>query len=320
MRVLMITPEWPTETMPNRAPFLVQQVESLRQAGLDVDVFHYAGRQNPLNYWRGWREVRRCLHARAYELIHAQFGQSGLLALGSGLPLVITFRGSDVLGFPDASGRYTFKGRVLSAVSQLLARHAAQAIVVSAHLIAHLPPRDYHIIPSGLNLALFKPGSRHDARQQLGLPLDQKLVLFSSLMNNPIKRYPLAKAAVDLVPEAQIVLATNVQPADMPLYMQACDVLVLTSMHEGSPNVVKEALACNLKVVSVDVGDVRERIAGLPGCVVCENDHPETIAAGLRAALAYVEPFDGRSTVASLDQSTLTQQLISVYKQVAHGQ
>ena len=101
--------------------------------------------------------------------------------------------------------------------------------------------------------------------------------------------------------------------------MNAANVLVLTSTHEGSPNVVKEALACNLPIVSTDVGDVRERVAGLDNCVVCEDDRPETVAAALEQALDSGEFVNGRDAVLDCDETLLTQHVIRIYQNTLAG-
>ena len=101
--------------------------------------------------------------------------------------------------------------------------------------------------------------------------------------------------------------------------MSAADALVLTSMHEGSPNVVKEALACNLPVVAVDVGDVRHRIGAVAGCVLCADDRPETVAAGLVAVLQRGRHIAGRETVLDLDERITAEKTIAVYRQAING-
>ncbi|MBX3062106.1 MAG: glycosyltransferase [Anaerolineae bacterium] len=234
MRVLMITTEWPTAAMPHRAPFIVREVEFLRKLNVDVDVFPLNGSQNPLNYAAAWRQVRQKLHTNAYDLIHAQFGQSAIPTLGARVPLVVTFRGSDVIGFLDQQGRYTFKGRLLSQFSRYAARIAAEVIVVSKGLISRLPPREYHVIPSGIDLDHFCPMPREQARARLGLARDRQYVLFVGSKHNPIKRYELAQEAVNVLQQthnAELLLAMGVSHEDIPLYMNACDALVLTSTH-----------------------------------------------------------------------------------------
>ena len=101
----------------------------------------------------------------------------------------------------------------------------------------------------------------------------------------------------------------------IPTYLNAGDLLLLTSSHEGSPVILKEALACNLPVVSVDVGDAREKLENIAGCVVCENDDAETIARGIREALDYDQPIKGRDSVLDLSWDIIAQNTVKIYKQ-----
>jgi glycosyltransferase involved in cell wall biosynthesis len=117
--------------------------------------------------------------------------------------------------------------------------------------------------------------------------------------------------------DVELLTVGGVPRETVARYMQACDALLVTSKHESGPAMVKEALACNLRVVSLDVGDVRERIANLPGSVLCEDDRADTVAAGLLQSLSYEGPFDGRVAVADVLQDLLTERLLAIYDELA---
>lgn len=319
LRVLMITSEWPVPGKPYQVPFIVRQVNYLRKAGIELDVFPFRGAKNPVNYLHAWWKARQVIHAKPYDLIHAQWGQSGLMALPKSLPLVVTFRGDDLEGISDGHGRKTFHGVLLKTISRLVASSADQVILVSKHMVKFINRQDFHIIPSGLELDRFFPSSQLEARRRLGLSNDKKYVLFAGSVNNPNKRFLLARQAVDILKEKtpiELLVATDVTHDQMPDYMNASDALLLTSLHEGSPNVVKEALACNLPVVSTDVGDVRQRIESISGCAIIENDTPENIAIHLRNVLLKGGRIQGRETVLDLDEKILTEKVIQVYLKV----
>src|SRR5262249_51226345 len=153
-------------------------------------------------------------------------------------------------------------GRLLRTVSRLAAHRADELVVVSSHMRKFVPSRVVHVIPSGLDFSRLPLLSKADARRQLGLSAEKRLILFVGNPSEARKRYPLAKRVVsrlDPALGAEIVVAWGVSYDQIPIYMNACDALLFVSMYEGSPNVIKEALACNLPIVSVDVGDVRER-------------------------------------------------------------
>lgn len=320
LRVLMVTSEWPALGYVT-TNFIKRQAEFLQAAGVDVEVFAFRGSRNPYNYAAAWARLRPRLHPGRYDLVHAQFGQSGILALPKRLPLVVTFRGSDLLGIVgDRTRRHTMVGRVLQQASRLVARHADAVILVSDHMREHLKTNaPVHVVPSGLDLDLFRPIPSEDARRQLGMEPGERLVLFVGRAHQARKRYDLAKQAVDILNErlpARLVVGWGIPHEKIPVYMNASDVLIVTSMQEGSPNVVKEALACDLPVVSVDVGDVRERLAGVEGCEVTADDKPETLAAALERVLRRGERIDGRAAVQHLDERLLTERVIEIYRSV----
>jgi len=317
----MVTSDWPKPGIPRTTVFIKRQAEFIQRAGVDLDVFAFRGGKNPYNYVRAWARLRRRLRAGRYDLIHAQFGQSGLLAFPKRVPLVVTFRGSDVLGIiRNRDGRYSKAGRLLQRASQFVARHADAVILVSSHLGEHLRTHaPTHVIPSGLDFTVFRPMPRDEARRALNLDPREHLVLFVGRMNQARKRYELARQAVHLLNTwmpARLVVVWNVAHERIPLYMNACDVLVFTSLQEGSPNVVKEALACNLPVVSVSVGDVPDRLHGVDGCELCVDDQPTTIAAALERVLQRGGRIDGRAAVRALDENRLTAKVLSVYRSV----
>lgn len=317
IRVLVVTSEWPTLASPSDGIFVVNQVETLRALGTLVEVMSFRGKGNALRYGTALVRFYQRL-GQGYDVIHAHFGQAGLIALlQRKTPVVVTFHGSDLIGIVGANGKHTFNGRILSAVSQLVARCADEVIVPSHSLARFLPQRPYHLIPLGVNLDLFRPILHDEARHTLGWPLEKRVVFFASDPMRPVKRYGLACQAVELAMQhldVEMVVAGNIAPEFMPLYMNASDVLLVTSAHESGPAVVKEALACNLPVVSVDVGDVRQRIGSVAGCVVCADNRPETLAAGLTEVLRRRQRIKGRETVQDLDERVLTQRLLHVYE------
>jgi len=174
-------------------------------------------------------------------------------------------------------------------------------------------------VPSGLDLELFRPQPRDQVRTALGLSLQERLVLF---VGNPAlarKRFALAQAAVAALRPRQptrLIVGWEMQHRQIADLMSACDALIVTSMQEGSPNSVKEALACNLPVVSVAVGDVALRLKGVAGCELCHNDRVETLAAALGRVLERRERIQGRSAVEHLNEVLLTRQLINIYRSV----
>jgi glycosyltransferase involved in cell wall biosynthesis len=320
-RVLLITSEWPQIEGITHVPFLVQQVEYLRRAGLHVTVFHFRAKKNPFNYLKAWIRLRHHYDLESYDLIHAHFGQSGLIAIPTKLPLVVTFHGSDLQGIWGRNNRYTFAGKILKLLSRMVAKYADEVIIVSEHMSRFLPREvNYNVVPGGVNMDLFVPLSQSFCRERLGLPRNKPLILFSG--DHARKRYYLADEAVKILKtqlDVELLCLMKAAHEEMPLYLNAADVLLLTSKHEGSPTIVKEALACNCPVVSVDVGDLRERISGVQGCFLCEDDSPATIASALAKAIASKEHFESRHQVDTLDEACVSEKIIRIYSQLLNN-
>jgi glycosyltransferase involved in cell wall biosynthesis len=317
MRVLMITCEWPSHEKPHLVPFIVRQVEFLRRAGVAIDVFAFRGARNPFNYLRAWYRIHKKLRRERYDLVHAQWGQSAAVALPTRLPLVVTFRGGEGEGIVGDRGQYTMSGRALRFVSRFVAERADELVLVSAHMREYVPARPVHIVPSGLDFAELVLLSREEARQRLGLPADRRFVLFVGDPAEARKRFPLARDVVArLNPDlrAEILVAWGVMHDQIPLYMNAADALLFVSMYEGSPNVIKEALGCNLPVVSVDVGDVALRLAAVPGCVVVPDADPDRLVSALEGVLRHGGRVNGRSAVLDLDERLLARRMVDIYR------
>jgi glycosyltransferase involved in cell wall biosynthesis len=318
VRVLMVTSEWPTESRPYYAPYLVRQVEFLRRAGVFVDVFSFRGARNPFNYLTAWRRLRTRLRRAPYDLIHAQFGQSALLAWPRRLPLVVTFHGCDLQGVKRPDGTMSIGGAFLQRLCRHVARGSDGVILVSERMRQFLPDDvAATVIPTGLDFDEIPLVPRDEARARLNLPVSERLVLFVGNPNETVKRHWLAEQAVQALNRncrARLVLGWGMPRAEILLLMNACDVLLMTSIQEGSPCVIKEALACNLPIVSLDVGDVPVRIRDVAGCEVCDTERPDAIAAALERVLERHQRTEGRQAVADLDERLLTDQIITVYR------
>ncbi|GBD92793.1 putative teichuronic acid biosynthesis glycosyltransferase TuaC [bacterium BMS3Abin05] len=320
MRVIVVSNQWPSLGRPQNGIFVVEQVESLRKEGVSLDVFTFRGRKNPLNYLRARIQFRGILAKKKYDIVHVQFGQSGFPVLPSPVPVVVTFYGSDLVGLVGSNGHYRPDSFILNYGSYFLAKSAKEIIVVAENLRKYLPKRPgIHVIPQGIDTQLFRPIPQKTARDKLNLPPDKKFILFPANPQNPVKRYSLAQRAVEQIKKdtnADILSLINVPHEKVPLFMNACDALLLTSRHEGSPTVIKEALSCNLPVVSVDVGDVRKWIQSIDGCVLTKDDSPESIAAGLKEVLRFNRRTKGRELASEFDLKKTARRIIRVYEKV----
>ncbi len=330
MHVLVVTNMYPTEAVPYAGAFVAAQVESLRAAGVDVDVFHLARPERGRNVYRGLgTKVKELVSELEPDVVHVMYGGVMADAVTRAVrdrPVVVSFCGTDLLG-GRADGIVARLGvRYSPLASRRAARRAAGVIVKSRNLFAALP-RDVDrsrvwIVPNGVDVSRFRPLDRDECRRRLGWSPDRPHVLFPAPPGRPEKRFELAEASVALLdggtPTPELHALEGVPHEDVPTWLNAANVVVLTSAHEGSPNAVKEALACNVPVVSVDVGDVRERIEGIEGCFLAAPT-AEDLADKLRRAIARSEPIAGRERMAELSLETVAGRLRGIYASLTNG-
>jgi glycosyltransferase involved in cell wall biosynthesis len=307
--------------------FARRQAQQMVREGLDVHLFHLASRTSPRLMIAELRRFRSELAQVRPAVVHAQFGTVTALfaAMASGsLPLVITFRGSDLNSAP---GSYRWQAKVRAACgrffSQLAALRAQRIVCVSRQLRDHLWWRRglVMILPTGVDSKEFYPEPRAVVRRRLGWSERERVVLFNAGRDVLVKRLDLARAAIEQgrrsLPELRLaVLDGSVPPAQLPDLMNAADCLLLTSVSEGSPAVVQEALACNLPIVSVDVGDVIERFEGVRDCAVAAPD----AAALSRALLKIIEPprrSNGSLKVPEFSSQRIAAELKEIYTKLA---
>ena len=155
------------------------------------------------------------------------------------------------------------------------------------------------------------------ARQKVGLAQDKKYILFPWDPDRKIKRADIANEALTILqknhPTAELMCLHNVSHETVADYMNACDAMVLVSDAEGAPVAVREALACNLPVVSVDVGDVKQLLEGVEECYQCEQ-HPQDVAAKLDIVLRSGRRSNGREKLSQMDNNWSAQQVLLVYQ------
>lgn len=319
-RVLVVTNLWPTDSDPSYGSFVQAQMESLRLLGVEFETLFINGRTSRRNYLRAYPELWRRLNEQQFDIVHAHFGLSGLVARAQfNLPLVVTFHGDDVMGRPTRSGSITPMGRFFQVSSFLLAPMASAVIVQNREMKRRLKLASARIIPCGVDLNLFEPVDRNEARKSLGLDLEKRFVLFPYNPAEQRKRFDLIEAAVALarkqLPQLEILQVRGKAHQEIPLYMNAADVLVMASMIEGSPMTVKEAMAVNLPVVGVDVGDVPELIGSTEGCYIVPRE-AGPIAEKIVEVCRHSVRTRGREHIARLSTENVAKEIVEVYAAV----
>lgn len=318
MKVLVVTNMWPSADRPHWGAFVKSQADSLAAAGCTNTLYEIAGWRSTREYLRALEAIPRAAAACGAELVHAHYGLSGAAAMRVRLPLVVSFCGDDLLGRPDAHGRLSFKSRALIPLSHWAARRADGVIVKSAEMARALPGvREVEVIANGVDLTRFVREPREAARAALGWPAEGAILLFAADPAEERKNWPLAVAVRDALAARGLTVrleAVHHRPqSDMVRAMSAADVLLLPSYHEGSPNVVKEAMAMDLPVVAAPVGDCAERLREVTPSAVAERDVQAFTEATARV-LAAGGRSNGREVIArTLSLEAVAQRVLGVY-------
>lgn len=302
MRVLIVTNMYPTPAEPAFGSFVKDQADDLRGLGLDVEQVMFDGRTRSTEYGRAVGVVRSALRAGRFDIVHAHYGLSGAVAALARprVPLVTTFHGDD------------YEVAWQRCISTVVARRSS-AIVVSERGRSRLFKRHAAVIPMGVDTVLFTPVEQTEARRRLGWDETGHYAMLAGARGNPVKGAALFDAAVARVPELRGVTLEGYSRADVALALNAADVLVLASLHEGSPVAVRESLACTTPVVAVPVGDAPAVLAGLPGCAVVARD-PAALADAIRAALAAGRDPSLRQRAEETSRDAVVRRVVGVYE------
>jgi len=174
------------------------------------------------------------------------------------------------------------------------------------------------VLPNGVNFNLFKPLLKEECRNILGFDQGKKhIVFFLSNPNRTEKNITLANEAIKLLNDSNIEfhVINYVEKEKVPIILNASDLLLLTSFYEGSPNIIKEAMACNTQIVSTDVGDVKDIIKNTEGCFVTSFE-VEDVKNCIEKALIFNKKTNGRENIEHLDSQIIAKKLINIYKEI----
>tara|TARA_Y100000590_G_scaffold467686_1_gene647457 strand:- start:4063 stop:4971 length:909 start_codon:yes stop_codon:yes gene_type:complete len=288
------------------SPFVQEQAESLEKLGIKIDYFLIIG-NGILGYLKNYPLLIRKIKLGKYDLIHAHYGLSGLLAtLQKRIPVIITFHGTDI----NNNKNIPF--------SLLASRLSQDNIFVHDSLPKKLKlsGKNFHIISCGVNLDIFSPMNKIIARDKLGWDEKKNYILFSSQFNNPIKNASLAKSALESIDlEIELIELKGYQKRDIRILMNAVDLLLVTSFSETGPIVVKEALACNCPIISTDIGDVKSIIQKIDNCFI-SSYNPIEIGKIIKQILASNLRSNGRGFMNSYRLDKIANKIKKVYENI----
>lgn len=301
------------------SPFLVSQAESLRAEGVEVEFFAVKGRG--AGYLRNVRPLRAAIRRTRPDVVHAHYTLCGWVAVlaRGGRPLVLSIMGDDAQGTFTAPGRRTAVSWLFVALTWFVQPFVDAIIFKSPQLgRAVWRKRIAHLLPNGVRLEQFVLPD-HDAKHALGLDRSKKHVLFLGDPLDPNKNVALVNKAMILLDRADVQLNTphGVDHDEVVRHLAATDVLVLCSFGEGSPNVIKEAMAMNCPIVTVPAGDAAWVVGETAGCFITSYD-PAELAGALARALAFQGRTNGRQRLVALglDARSIARKLITIYGKV----
>lgn len=309
MMKLLVVCSFKKDQPTQMAPFVNEQMEALRTMGVECDCFLVKGK-GAFGYLRQLKPLKNKISTFRPNAVHAHFGLCGLLAnLQRKTPVVTTYHGSDI------------NDKKALLFSKLAMRLSAWNIFVSRKTIGLAKPKKkYALLPCGVDLSDLQLTDKTEARRRMNLDASKRYVLFAGAFNNAVKNALLAKEAVALLHDDNVKLLElkGYSRDEVTLLMCTADVLLMTSFTEGSPQVVKEAMACGCPIVSVDVGDVKERIDGEAGCYVAKTREPKELTELLQKALTFEGKTKGREKLLGdgLDNEQVAQKLIGIYNHV----
>jgi len=275
MRILYVTNMYPTEQKPYFGIFVKEQIEDVAQViDLDYDVHFINARENgPCEYLKSIFTIPRQIRREKYDLIHIHYGFSGLWRLfyKPKAKVFLSLHGADILPEQGKRIQVAITNRLLKRVDRVFTLNDRMDELVQSRT------NNFERLPCAVNINQFKPKENTPAVS------DKKTIIFPSAPHVEVKDYPLFERVISALQqktnhEIEVKCIQNLTRQGVSDLMSSGDCMVMTSVSEGSPQVVKEALSCGLPVVSVDVGDVASMTKDIPNCFIAQSRSPEELS------------------------------------------
>ncbi len=293
-------------SFPNRlSPIIKNQAESLINEGMVIDYFGIIG-TGILGYLSNVSRLRNKIQSFNPDIVHAHYAFTGFIAsFSSNKPVVVSLMGSDIINkkiticLIRIIGIFFWKAIIVKSMEMKIILKMSNKVIV---------------IPNGIDLDHFKPEDSSLSKIKLGWDSNVYHILFAGNPAKKAKNYNLALRAVSLLGSEKIQIhhVANIPHEKMPLHLNASDIILLTSISEGSPNVIKEAIACNRPVISTNVGDVEEYLSEIENCYICDYD-PLDISEKIKLILKSSGVSSGREKVIIFDKNIIARKIIAQY-------
>ncbi len=307
----------------NAGVFMFTAAEAIRALGVDVKLEYLGNLRSVLSILKAQEHVKKI--SKDFDLVHAQYGSACAIATlkAKNCPKVLSLRGSDWNVHTASFSFHYWHTRLAKIMTRLAVKKYDLTITVSNRMCLDLRRNFPNVrsvaLPSPVDTNRFVLVDKGQARQLLGFPdNNEKWILFTAGdRNNPIKRYPLARQAVDLanakLGNVKMRVASGLPHSELPLFVAACDLILCTSDNEGWPNSIKEALACNVPFVSTDVSDLSDIADKESICRICPAD-AAVLADNICDVLSTPETVDLRRHVREMDVRTTSERLLDLYR------
>ena len=302
------------------SPFIKSQGESLSRSGIEMDYFTIKGKGFS-GYRKNISRLKEYIKSTKPDIVHSHYSLTGWVSVmaKTGKPMVLSLMGTDTHGGVAGESKTTASTKLTKLQVKFIQFFYPALIVKSENLRKSVWKKNAcYVIPNGVNYEKFKPMDKISCRKKLDLSLNDKLVLFMGDTSDKNKNFDLLEKAKPfiLTKDVQIIAPYPVPHEKVPLYFNACDVLVFPSYKEGSPNVIKEALACNTRIVATDSGDILERVTGLSSVLISDFDEKD-MAAKIDQMLTDKLEEDTREIVRSqIDEKLIAGKIVSIYNKL----
>ena len=292
------------------SPIVKSQADSLKNKEVELEVFPIIG-QGLRGYLKNISKLKKQILIFKPDIIHSHYSFCGIIAslATKKIPIVASLMGSD-----------THQSKLMKLTIRYFANYRwSKTIVKSEDMKIRLGLNNAVILPNGVDLNLFKLLDKKECRNKLGWDLDKKYILFASNPARPEKNFALAKQTIENLNNDKIELKVvyDVDHKLMLIYLNAADVLLLTSKWEGSPNIVKEAMACNIPVVATEVGDIKFLFGNIEGYYYT-NSFPDILAEKINYILDNDIKPNGHQRIIDLklDSESIADKLIQLYQEL----
>lgn len=316
MKILHITCNYPTVEHPVFGIFVKEQIESLQSIGVDCDIYFSNGKEEGgmKAHRASIDKVRKMLKKSHYDVIHCHHSISALILLLAGG----AFHNNCVVSYQNDPTREFGGSKLFSILYPFFNR------IIIKNTSPYLQKKKVVYLPNGTNASFFKPLGKVDCRKELGWDLNRRYILYmdSNAGTRTQKRYDRYQEVLAILRKdydnIESIELTNTPREKIPVYMNACDLHLMTSDFEGSPNSVKECLCCNTPVVSTDVGNVMDMMGDIPGCYVTKEKDAAELAECVRLVFESKEPFNGRELFLGKGYGieTVAKKLKSIYEEI----